>query len=285
MKHETKILLENLIFPECLRWHDGNLWFSDMIAGKVMTVDLSGNAETMVEVPGQPAGLGWLPDGALLIASMIDRKLLRYDSHNLSEIADLSQLSSFHVNDMVVDSQGRAYIGNFGFDVHSLTATPKPTNVILVTQDGIIKAVAENLLFPNGSVITPDEQTYIVAESLGQNLTAFTIQHDGALTNQRRWAQLDDRLPDGICLDAEGAVWVASATDKATSEVIRVMEGGNITHRIKPSKIAFACMLGGPDRRTLFIATADTSNPEKALSKTGGRIEYVQVEVPGAGFP
>jgi len=285
MKCDTELLLDGLVFPECPRWQAGKLWFSDMIGRKVMSVDLSGNVETIVKVPGQPAGLGWLPDGALLIVSMTDRKLLRYDSHSLSEIADLSQLASFHLNDMVIDSQGRSYIGNFGFDIHSITSTPSTANVILVTQDGNTKIVADNLLFPNGSVITPDEQTYIVAESLAQKLTAFTIHHDGTLTNQRTWAQLDGLLPDGICLDAEGAVWIASATDKDTSEVMRITEGGKVTHRIKPSNIAFACILGGPDRRTLFIATADTSNPEKAFTKQSGRIEYAEVDVPGAGFP
>lgn len=281
MKLETTLLLDGLGFPESPRWHDGKLWFSDMPAHRVMTVDLEGHAETIVEVPNQPSGLGWLPNGRLLVVSMIDRRLLRLDPIGLTEVADLSLLAAYHCNDMVVDEHGRAYIGNFGFDYRggqpfSLTA------LILVTPEGAAQVVADELAFPNGTVITPDGRTLIVGETMGRRLTAFDIAPDGALTRRRLWAQLEDgRLPDGICLDAEGAIWVASPP---SSEVLRVHEGGQVTHRIKTATRAYACMLGGPDRCKLFVCTAANSD-EATWALASGRIEMVRVNVPGVGLP
>jgi sugar lactone lactonase YvrE len=246
-----------------------------------MTVDLKGNAETVVEVPGQPSGLGWLPDGRLLVVSMTDRCLLRLDGHRLTRVADLKELASFHCNDMVVDQQGRAYVGNFGFDL--IARQPfAPAALVMVTPDGDARIVASDLAFPNGSVITPDGRTLIVAETIAQRLTAFDIRPDGSLKRRRIWAQLDQVTPDGICLDAENAIWVASPVG---SEVLRVCQGGKLTHRVKVKTQPFACMLGGPDRRTLFVATAETLHPDEARAKKSGRIETVQVEVPGAGLP
>jgi len=278
---ETTVLLDGLVFGEGPRWHDGKLWFSDMHAHRVMTVDLDGKAETVFEVPGQPSGLGWLPDGRLLVVSMTDRRLLRLDPDGLAEVADLRELASYHCNDMVVDGLGRAYIGNFGFD---LTAgqPPAPAEIILVTPDGDARVVADDLAFPNGTVITPDGRTLIVAESFGRRLTAFQIEVDGSLTQRRLWAELGDAIPDGICLDAEGAIWVASP---GSGEVLRVREGGEVADRIKVSTQAFACMLGGPQRRTLFVLTGETAQPEEAGAKASGRVEIVEVDVPGAGLP
>ena len=272
---KTEILLEGLKFPECPRWHDGKMWFSDMDALKVMTVNLNGEAETILDMPKSPAGLGWLPDGRLLVVSMQDRRLFRLDPDGLTELADLSKFATFHCNDMVVDKQGRAYIGHFGFNI--LTKDPgafKPADIILVTPDGNARVVADNMAFPNGTVITPDDQTLIVGESAGRRLTAFDIMEDGSLTNRRIWANIN-RLPDGICLDAEGAIWVSSP---GSGKVFRVLEGGQITHRVKVSTQAYACMLGGPDRCTLFVAT---SSPDRSK----GRIETINVDVPGAGLP
>ena len=281
MVHETTVLLDGLMFGEGPRWHDGKLWFSDMQARQVMTVDLDGKAETVVEVLGQPSGLGWLPDGRLLVVSMTDRRLLRLDSDGLAEVADLSKLASYHCNDMVVDQQGLAYIGNFGFD--TITQQPfAPAEIVLVTPDGDARVVAEDMAFPNGTVITPDGRTLIVGETWAARLTAFDIEPDGSLTRRRLWAQLERAVPDGICLDADGAIWVASPV---SSEVLRVREGGEVTRRIKVSTQAYACMLGGPERRTLFVLTAETSHPDEARIKASGRIEIVEVDVPGAGLP
>ena len=282
MTNEPVVLLDGLMFPEGPRWHEEKLWFSDMHAGLVMTVDMNSNAEIITTVPQSPSGLGWLPDSRLLVVSMLDRRLLRLDTGGLVEVADLSQLASFHCNDMVVDHQGRAYIGNFGFDLNA-QAPFSPAEVILVQPDGQAQVVAEEMAFPNGSVITPDGNTLIVAETFGSRLTAFDIEADGSLSNRRVWAKLDGAFPDGICLDAEAAIWIASPAGKIG--VMRVCEGGEITHHIDVATQAYACMLGGPQRKTLFMLTAETTNPEGAKAKSSGRIEIVQVDVPGSGLP
>jgi sugar lactone lactonase YvrE len=280
MNLETTVLIDGLIFPEGPRWHDNKLWFSDMSAKQVMTVDLDGNVETIVHVPGQPSGLGWMPDGRLLIVSMVDRKLLRLDPEGLTQVADLYNLATCHCNDMVVDKQGRAYIGNFGFEL-ALNAPFKEAEIILVTPDGDARIVASQMAFPNGSVITPDGKTFIVGETFGNKLTAFDIEADGSLSNRRVWAELKNAVPDGICLDAEGAIWVASPR---SAEVLRVKQGGEVTHRVTVETQAFACMLGGSDRQTLFVLTANNI-PQEPMEKPGGRIETVRVDVPGAGLP
>ena len=274
-------ILDGLCFGEGPRWHDGKLWFSDMHAPWVMTVDLAGKSEKIVEVPGHPSGLGWLPDGRLLVVSMEDRRLLRLDPGGLTEVADLSTLAPFHCNDMTVDRHGRAYVGNFGFDLHH-GATPTATNLVLVEPDGRARIVADDMQFPNGTVITPDGRTLIIGESFAARLTAFDIEADGSLSNRRVWAQLERDTPDGICLDAEGAIWMASPISHS---VVRVRQGGEITHRVTVEKQAFACMLGGPQRRTLFICTATDGAPETAQRLRDGRIEIVEVGVPGAGLP
>ena len=282
MTYEPKVLLGGLMFPEGPRWHDEKLWFSDMHAGQVMTVDMNGNAEVVITVAHSPSGLGWLPDGRLLVVSMLDRRLLRLDADGLVEVADLNQLASFHCNDMVVDHLGRAYIGNFGFDLNA-QAPFSPAEVVLVTPDGQARVVADEMAFPNGSVITPDGNTLIVAETFGSRLSAFDIEGDGSLSNRRIWAEFEGAFPDGICLDAEGAIWVASPAGK--TGVLRVREGGELTHHIDVATQAYACMLGGPQRKTLFMLTAETINPDGARAKANGRIETVQVDVPGAGWP
>jgi sugar lactone lactonase YvrE len=252
-----------------------------MHALKVMTVDPAGRTGTIVEVRGQPGGLGFLPDGRLLVVSQTDRRLWRLDSGVLTEVANLSNLATGSCNDMVVDRQGRAYIGNFGAPTDGGPARYTPADVIIVKPDGEVRSAAGGLSFPNGMAITPDGRTLIVAESFGHCLTAFEIGADGSLTGRRVWAQLPDTTPDGICLDAEGAVWVATIG----KGVIRVAEGGKITDRVNVSTRAFACMLGGADRRTLFIMAADTFVPDEAKAKRSGRIETVRVDVPGSGLP
>ena len=273
-------LIDGLRFPEGPRWRDGRLWFSDMHSQQVLAVEPSGKRETVARVPQDPSGLGWLPDGRLLIVSMRDRRLLRLDPGGLAEVADLSDLAPSRCNDMVVDARGRAYVGNFGFDLHA-GESPTPTNLILVEPDGRARVVAEELRFPNGTVITPDGRTLVIGETYGACLTAFDVAEDGSLGGRREWARMEGAVPDGICLDAEGAIWVASPIGHS---VLRLREGGEVTHRIEVEHEAFACMLGGPERRTLFLCTAASADPNQTKARTG-RIEWVEVDVPGAGLP
>jgi len=275
-------LLDGLSFGEGPRWHEGKLWFSDFYVHQVRTVDEQGHAETILEVPGQPSGLGWRPDGTMLIVSMTDRRLMRFADGTLSVEAELKPLATGHCNDMVVDGKGRAYVGNFGYDRHAGEA-PRTTVLIRVDADGRASPVADELMFPNGTAITPDGKTLIVAETYAHRLTAFAIDKAGGLSGRRLFAELDDAcFPDGICLDAEGAVWVADARGQ---DVFRVFDGGRVERRIGVGeRSVFACMLGGPDRRTLFLCTSTGSGPAMA-DKTDGRIEHVPVDVPGAGRP
>lgn len=275
MTKQTTILAEGLGFPEDPRWRGDRLWFSDMNRGVVMTVDETGVLNTVLHVPGSPSGLGWLPDGRLLVVSMIDRKLLRLDSDGLVEVADLFDLASYHLNDMVVDDRGRAYIGNFGFDLTKREPF-SPAEIIMVEPDGSARVAARDMAFPNGTVITPDGRTLIVAESFGRRLTAFTRKEDGSLVDRRLWADIAPATPDGICLDRDGAVWVASPE---TADVLRVLPGGTIADRVAVSTRPYACMLGGVDRRMLFVCTSG------GWSLTDGCIEVIEVEVPGAGLP
>jgi len=280
MTHRLEVLLTGLRFGEGPRWHDDRLWFSDMHDRRVIAVGLDGAAETMVETPHDCSGLGWLPDGRLLVVSMEDRKLLRLDPGGLAEAADLSGVATFHCNDMLVDAAGRAYVGNFGFDLHE-QATPTPADLALVHPDGRVEVAAEGLRFPNGTVLTPDGRTLVIGESFGACLTAFDVDGGGRLSGRREWARLEGAVPDGICLDAEAGIWVASPV---SGEVLRVREGGEVTHRLPVEEQAYACMLGGPERRHLFVCTAATSDPKQSHQRSG-RIEVVEVEVPGAGLP
>lgn len=276
------VLLDGLIFPEGPRWHRGKLFFSDMHAHKVRTVDLKGHAEEVCEVAAWPSGLGWLPNGKLLIVSMTDRKLLVLEkSGELKTHADISNLASFHCNDMVVDGKGRAYVGNFGYDLLS-GAPAKKAELVLVNPDGSARVVADGLDFPNGTVETPDGKTLIVGESMGHRLTAFDIEPDGSLTNRRVWADLGQAVPDGIALDAQNAVWVASPL---TKQVMRVKEGGEVTDRAGFGSMPIACALGGPRRKTLFVLFADSINPDECRAQRSARIDTIQVPVGGAGWP
>lgn len=277
------LLLEGIAFPEAPRWRDGSLWFSDFYTHRVLRTGLAGSVETVAEVPGQPSGLGWLPDGRLLVVSMTDCAVYRQEADGrMAMHADLSGLATFHCNDMVVDAQGRAYIGHFGFDLQA-RAPFKAASLVLVTPEGQARTVAEDLHFPNGTVITPDGRTLIVGESYAARLTAFDIAADGALSRRRIWAQLKGATPDGICLDEEGAIWVASPI---SHEVLRVYAGGEVDLRIPTEGQAVACMLGGPARRTLFVLTGKVlTSPEQSRAAMSGRVWRTEVEVPGAGWP
>lgn len=280
-----QVVLDGLVFPEGPRWHDGKLWFSDMHALRVLSLAPDGDLTVIAEVPNRPSGLGFTPDGRLLIVSMLDHALLRMDLGQLPRFHTVANITDFvggATNDMVVDAAGRAYIGNFGFDYEG-GGRFATAGVVLVNPDGTARVVADDLMFPNGAVITPDGGTYVVAETFGRRLTAFDVAQDGSLSNRRVWAELGDATPDGICLDAEGAIWVGSPT---TQEFLRVREGGEVTDRIPtPGRWAVACMLGGKDRKTLYLLTAETEQAELAKGKSKGFIECVRVEVPGAGLP
>jgi sugar lactone lactonase YvrE len=279
MQLQTNLLLSGLGFGESPRWHQNRLWFSDMNLRQVMTVDINGKSEKIIEVPNTPSGLGWLPDGRLQVVSMTDRKLLRLNQGVLTVVADLSEIASGICNDMVVDNVGRSYIGNFGLNTDLKQRKIGPAEIIMVTPEGKAQVAAADLVFPNGTVITPDGKELIVAETFASRLTAFDINPDGSLSGRRVWAKLENNMfPDGICLDAEGAVWTAIAYQP---EVIRIKMGGEVTHRISLSGQAFACMLGGTDRRTLFIFTVDSSFSVRRV----GQLEVIRVEVPGAGLP
>jgi sugar lactone lactonase YvrE len=282
---ELSVLADGFTFTEGPRWHDGQLWFSDMHAHTVYRATPDGKVEAVVEVAGKPSGLGWLPDGRLLVVSMEDRRLMRLDAGlQLVEVADISGIATWHCNDMVVDGAGRAYIGNFGFDMWARDATVRPASLARVDPDGTVSTAATELQFPNGMVITPDGGTLIVGESYGGCLTAFDVAPDGSLSGRRTWAVLSGATPDGICLDAEGAIWLASPVGH---EVLRVRAGGQEVERVTvgEDRRAVACMLGGPDRRTLFVCTTQAIVPEKAVKLRSARIEMIEVAVPGAGLP
>ena len=278
--YPTSVLLDGLKFSEGPRWHDGRLWFSDMWANRVMTVDPAGRSEVIVEVPGRPSGLGWLPDGRLLVVSMADRRLMRLDPEGLREHADLSPVATSFANDMVVDGRGRAYVGNFGAD---LIGEPfRPAALALVAPSGEVSVAAEGLEFPNGAVITPDGGTLVVAESRGRRLTAFAIAGDGTLSDRRVFAELGEVVPDGICLDADGAIWVANPR---AHECVRVRAGGAVSDRVVTQHPAYACMLGGDDGRTLFVCTSDGSEADRRAGRSAAFIEIATVAVPRAGWP
>lgn len=282
-KDKIETLVDGLTFPESPRWHDGKLWFSDFYAFRVLNAGLDGKVETVAEVRQQPSGLGWTLNGDLLIVSMLDRKLLHLRAGRLEAFADLSPVATWHCNDMVVDKSGRAYVGNFGFDLHSSTGVaPRPASLARVDPDGSVSVAAGDLMFPNGTVITPDGRLMVIAETAANRLTAFDVADNGGLTNRRLFAQLDGCFPDGICLDAEGAVWVADARGM---KVIRVFDGGRIERTVSTGeRRVYACMLGGERRRTLFLCTSSGSGPDVA-KKRDGKIEFVEVDVPGAGLP
>lgn len=272
-------LVKDLSLPEAPRWHDGKLWFSDIHEGRVLTANESEAVAVVVKVPNQPSGLGWLPSGELLIVSMLDRQLLCWDGDQLRVYADLSGLASYLCNDMVVDAVGRAYVGGAGPELRDGS---RHGAIILVNPDRRAEIVAEHVEGPNGAVVTPDGRTLIFAETVGRRLTAWDVADDGALVNRRMWADLGEIRPDGICLDASGAIWVAGMR---SGEFLRVVEGGEVIERLSVgNRTAFACMLGGADRRTLYVSVG-TAYDDSAEGARQGAIEYARVEVAGAGWP
>ncbi len=279
----SRLLTRGLVFGEGPRWRDGKLYVSDMHAGRVVAVGMDGGVEEIVSVPNRPSGLGWLPDGRMLIVSMEDSQLVTVEGGGLKSYCDLAPHCTSTPNDMVVDEKGRAYVGNFGFDLTS-GEDPKSAELVLV-ENGEARQVADDLNFPNGTVITPDGRMMIIAESFGSLLTAFDIDpNDGSLSNRRVWASTGERTPDGICLDAEGAIWISSFM---TGEYVRLLEGGEVTHSVKTEggHPAVACMLGGPDGKTLFMLTSDTDIERLAKSDSECRIEVCEAPAARAGLP
>ena len=291
-------LLEGGAFFESPRWHDGRWWVSDFYRHRVLTADADGREQGVLEVEGQPSGLGWMPDGSLLVVSMRDRRILHWDGTSVTVHADVAEHCGGHLNDMVVSRDGRAYAGNFGFDLMAF-ADPAPANLIRVDPDGTASVAAEDMLFPNGSVITPDGRTLIVGETAGARYTAFTIAGDGSLTDRRVWAQvaatpeittLEETLgrltfgPDGCGLDAEQHIWSA---DEINARCVRLAPGGKIVEEISmPDGLdVFACMLGDDDGRTLLMCAAPDFHEQSRSAKHEAVLLTERVGVPRAGLP
>jgi sugar lactone lactonase YvrE len=241
----------------------------------------TGDVEIIARTEDLPGGLGWLPDGRLLVVFMTRRRLMQMSGGRLVDYADLSAQASFHCNDMVVDALGRTYVGNFGFDLHG-GGEVAPAEIIRIDGDGAIEVFAQDVIFPNGSVITPSADTLLVAETFAHRISAFGLDVRGCMAWRRVWADLGEQTPDGICMDAEDTLWVASPS---TGTVSRVKQGGAVLDRCATRGTPYACMLGGADRRTLYACTAETDDPAQAAKRRSGRIEQVRVPVPGAGLP
>ena len=277
---DRHVLVADLAFPEAPRWRDGRLWVSDWGANEVLAVDTTGHTEVVARVESFPMCIDHLPDGRLVIVSSADRRLLRREPDGtLVTHADLAGLGEHPWNDIVVDGRGNAYVNNIGFDFPG--GAFAPGIVALVTPDGLVRRVADGLAFPNGMAVTPDNATLIVAESYSQRLTAFDIGPDGSLSGRRTWAEVDDH-PDGICLDAEGAVWYG---DVGNRRCVRVREGGQVLQMIDLDRGCFACMLGGPDRRTLFMTVNEWTGAGGMGKTRNGQVLSVKAEVPGIGWP
>ena len=287
-------LAEGIYFGEGPRWHQGRLWFSDFYAHRVYSLGLDSDLITELEFEGQSSGLGWLPDGSLLVVRMELREVWRrWPDGRFERHADLTGHSAHLCNDMVVDARGRAYVGNFGFDLDAAMKSRGPASVIadhpqtclaLVQADGTVSNAApgEQFSFPNGMVITPDGSTLIVAETLAGCLTALDIAEDGTLSNRRQWAPTSPRLPDGICLDASGAVWIANPL---APECVRIAAGGEVLEVIETNGLnCYACMLGGPAGKNLFMLVAPGSSAAAAKTLLG-KVLVCEVGEGRAGLP
>ena len=268
---------------ESPRWHDGRLWFCDWGTQRVIAVDPAGNSEVIFSIDSFPFSIDWLPAGPLLVHSSKDRRLLRREADGtFTTHADLAGLSEWGFNEIVVDGRGNAYVNAVNFDF--MGGQPARGGIVaVVTPDGSARQVADEIMFPNGMAVTPDNATLIVAESHGNRLTAFDIADDGDLSNRRVWADLGSGAPDGICIDAEGAVWYADVPNK---HCVRVREGGEVAQTIDVDRGCFACMLGGSDGRTLFIVAAEWNGAAQAgQGPPTGVVLAVPVDVPHAGWP
>jgi sugar lactone lactonase YvrE len=281
---EPKTLMTGIVFGEQPCWHDGRLWFSDWGTQEVIAVDLEGNSEVVLKGSSFPMCVDWLPDGRLLLVSARDGLLLRREPNgSLVTHADLNPVSQPAAdNELVVDGRGNAYVNGGGFDLMAGEEFA-PGIVALVTPDGSARQVADGIAFPNGMHVTPDNSTLVVAESYAKRLTAFDIGANGGLSNRRVWADLEDGVPDGICIDAEGAVWYGDVPNK---RCVRVREGGEVLETIELDRGCFACALGSADRRTLFMMATEWNGPENMLTgPRTGQVLTLEAPAPGAGWP
>jgi sugar lactone lactonase YvrE len=275
-------LMTGISFGESPRWHDGRLWFSDWGAEQLIAVDLGGASEVVARVPSFPFSIDWLPDGRLLIVHGRDRRLLRREPDgSLVTHADLNVLSDRGWNEIVVDGRGNAYVNGGGFDL-AAGEEFAPGMIALVTPDGSARQVADGIAFPNGMAVTPDNSTLVVAESYASRLTAFDIAADGGLSNRRVWADVGKGVPDGICLDLEGAAWYADVPNRCC---VRVAEGGQVLETIELDRGCFACMLGGPDRRTLFLVAREWYGMDASKGSGTGQVLTARAPAAGAGWP
>jgi sugar lactone lactonase YvrE len=279
----AKLVAAGLAFGESPRWRDGRLWVCNWGTGEIVTVDADGNSDVMLTVPAVlPYSIDWLPDGRLLVISGREGLLLRHEADGtLATHADLRSLSKSPWNEIVIDGRGNIYV-NGGGPAPAAGEYFGPGTIVLITPDGTIRQVAENIAFANGMAVTPDNKTLIVAESHANRLTAFDIAADGSLANRRIWADLDG-FPDGICLDAEGAAWYADVPNK---RCVRVREGGEVLQTVTVDRGCFACMLGGPDGTTLFIVAAEWRGFEHMVSDARtGQVLSAEAPAPGVGWP
>ena len=274
------ILMTDIAFGESPRWHDGRLWFADWAAGELIALTPHGDHEVVARVNSFPFCFDWLPGGSLLAVNSREKRLLRLEPSGSAEThADLAALSEKPWNEIVVDARGNAYVNCIGFDFPA--GEPGPGFVALVTPDAEIRRVADDVAFPNGMAILPDETTLVVAESYASRLTAFDIEHDGSLANRRVWAEVDGP-PDGICADADGAVWYADVPNRRCR---RVVEGGEILDTVELDRGCFACMLGGDDGRTLFVVGQEWRGPSATSSERSGVVAATRAPAPHAGRP
>jgi sugar lactone lactonase YvrE len=292
---ELELVADGFSFLEGPRWHDGRLYVSDFYTHRVLAFDESGTYETLCEVPGRPSGLGFAPDGSLLIVSMMDRKLLRLANGELSTVAELGSLAPWHCNDLLVDAAGRAYVGNFGWDGEA-DPTVQPTVLLRVDPDGSVHVAADDIVFPNGAALFPDGRTMLLSETFASRVSAFDVADDGTLSNRRVWADFGDPgatlpatvesgipLPDGMALDAEGAVWLGHA---AGDGALRVAAGGQILDRVETGALsAYAVALGGHDRRTLYICASPPLLENVPAVDHRAALYRCTVDVPGVGLP
>jgi sugar lactone lactonase YvrE len=280
----TQVLTSGLVVAESPRWHDGRLWLSNWGAQEVIAIGLDGESEVVARVSTTiPFSIDWLPDGRLLIVSGPESLLLRQEPDgSLVTHADLNEVSGLGFNEIVVDGRGNIYLNGAGFDMMA-GAEFAPGLVAVVTPDGSARRVADDVAFPNGMAVTPDDSTLIVADSYAKELTAFDISADGGLSNRHVWADLGDGVPDGICIDAEGAVWYADVPNKCC---VRVREGGEVLQTVEADRGCFACMLGGPDGTTLFILAAEWHGPAKMFDgPPSGQVLIAEAPAPHAGRP
>jgi sugar lactone lactonase YvrE len=280
---DPQVLIDGLVLGESPRWHAGRLWCSDWGAHEILAVDLDGHREVRHRMTSFPFSIDWLPDGALVVVSAGDRRLLR-EGHDgsLEALADLRSLSDRPWNEIVVDGRGNVLLNGIGFDLMS-GEEPQPGLIARLTPDGSLAVVAGDLAFPNGMAILPDGSTLVVAESYGRRLTAFDLGRDGQLSNRRIWADLGDGVPDGICVDAEGAVWYGDVPNR---RCVRVQEGGEVLGAIELDRGCFACILGGPDRTTLFMMAAAWNGPGGiGAAEPTGQVVMASAPAPAAGWP